>query len=104
MWCIDLWYIQCSQLGHIIYLCAFVNFQCEAISGLGFRRGSYKCLCRQGFYFPNTTVENRYFNGTELEEEYSKILEVSTVVEKSNQVFIENREKAVSRIACFTAL
>lgn len=47
-------------------------FQCEPISGLGFRRGSYKCVCKTGWYFPNTTIDNRFFNGTDLEEEYSK--------------------------------
>ena len=52
-------------------------FQCEPISGLGFRRGSYKCVCRIGFYFPDTeSATNRFFNGTTLEEEYAKRLEV----------------------------
>ena len=53
-----------------------IVFQCEPIAGLGFRRGSYKCVCKIGYYYPNTTAENRFFNGTDLEEEYSKILEV----------------------------
>ena len=53
--------------------------QCEEISGLGFRRGSYKCVCKPGFYFPlhlNVNSSARYFNGSDLEEEYAKILEV----------------------------
>lgn len=33
------------------------------------------CVCKVGYYFPNTTAEKRFFNGTDLEEEYSKILE-----------------------------
>ena len=37
------------------------------MSGLGFRRGSYRCVCRQGYYFPDTTAPHKYFNGTDLE-------------------------------------
>ena len=53
-------------------------FQCEPVSGLGFRRGSYKCVCRIGYYFPNTTSENRFFNGTDVEDEAAKLEEVSS--------------------------
>uniref|UniRef100_A0A6P7EZK0 Probable G-protein coupled receptor CG31760 n=1 Tax=Diabrotica virgifera virgifera TaxID=50390 RepID=A0A6P7EZK0_DIAVI len=45
---------------------------CVPIPGLGFRRGSYKCVCRPGFYFPDIKAERRYYNGTVLEEEYEK--------------------------------
>jgi hypothetical protein len=51
-------------------------FQCQPVSGLGFRRGSYRCVCREGFYYPDTSASLKYFNGTDLEEEYAKILEV----------------------------
>lgn len=51
--------------------------QCLAISGLGFRRGSYKCTCRKGFYFPDTSIPQKHFNGTALEEEYEKLMMVS---------------------------
>uniref|UniRef100_A0A1I8NGH3 G-protein coupled receptors family 3 profile domain-containing protein n=1 Tax=Musca domestica TaxID=7370 RepID=A0A1I8NGH3_MUSDO len=47
---------------------------CEAIQGLGFRRGSYKCVCRKGYYFPDTTSHHKYFNGSLLEEEYEKLM------------------------------
>ena len=52
--------------------------QCEPVSGLGFRRGSYRCLCKIGYYFPNEVEGGggKYFNGTVLEEEYAKKLEV----------------------------
>ena len=52
--------------------------QCEPVSGLGFRRGSYRCLCKIGYYFPDVEADadSKYFNGTTLEEEYAKILEV----------------------------
>ncbi|KAJ9587683.1 hypothetical protein L9F63_018883, partial [Diploptera punctata] len=48
--------------------------QCVPIPGLGFRRGSYKCVCRRGFYFPDVKAQHRYYNGTVLEEEYEKLL------------------------------
>jgi hypothetical protein len=65
--------IYVHQLGslHVLYL-----LQCQPVSGLGFRRGSYKCVCQKGFYFPDTTSIHKFFNGTDLEEEYAKILEV----------------------------
>ncbi|XP_017962312.1 uncharacterized protein LOC108655110 [Drosophila navojoa] len=47
---------------------------CEAIMGLGFRRGSYKCLCRKGFYFPDVASQHKFFNGSLLEEEYEKLM------------------------------
>ncbi|XP_004444214.3 uncharacterized protein [Drosophila pseudoobscura] len=47
---------------------------CEAIMGLGFRRGSYKCLCRKGFYFPDVVSLHKFFNGSLLEEEYEKLM------------------------------
>lgn len=51
--------------------------QCVAISGLGFRRGSYRCVCKRGFYYPDTKSDKRYYNGTVIEEEYEKLVMVS---------------------------
>ncbi|XP_053686879.1 uncharacterized protein LOC128736421 [Sabethes cyaneus] len=48
--------------------------ECTPIPGLGFRRGSYRCICRKGFYFPDTNLEQKWFNGTTLEEEYEKLM------------------------------
>ncbi|XP_076236374.1 metabotropic glycine receptor [Calliopsis andreniformis] len=48
--------------------------ECIAISGLGFRRGSYRCVCKRGFYYPDTKSANRYYNGTVIEEEYEKLM------------------------------
>ncbi|XP_045478529.1 probable G-protein coupled receptor 158 [Harmonia axyridis] len=48
--------------------------ECVPIPGLGFRRGSYKCVCKHGFYFPDTKAEKRYYNGTVIEEEYEKLM------------------------------
>ena len=52
-------------------------FQCVAISGLGFRRGSYRCVCKRGFYYPDTKSTKRYYNGTVIEEEYEKLMMVN---------------------------
>lgn len=48
--------------------------ECVPLPGLGFRRGSYKCVCRRGFYFPDIKAERRYYNGTVIEEEYEKLM------------------------------
>ncbi|XP_070575532.1 metabotropic glycine receptor-like isoform X2 [Ptychodera flava] len=54
--------------------CPRDSTECVFIPGLGFRRGSYKCVCKKGTYFPDVTAENHFFNGTELEREYDKSL------------------------------
>ena len=41
--------------------------QCEFVSGLGFRAGSYRCACKPGYYFPNVTAHDKYFNGSVIE-------------------------------------
>ncbi|XP_076756301.1 metabotropic glycine receptor isoform X1 [Xylocopa sonorina] len=48
--------------------------ECIAIPGLGFRRGSYRCICKRGFYYPETKSASRYYNGTVIEEEYEKLM------------------------------
>ncbi|XP_066599214.1 metabotropic glycine receptor-like [Prorops nasuta] len=48
--------------------------ECVAIPGLGFRRGSYRCICKRGFYYPDTKSNKRYYNGTVIEEEYEKLM------------------------------
>ncbi|XP_063697813.1 uncharacterized protein LOC134828756 [Culicoides brevitarsis] len=54
--------------------------ECTPVKGLGFRRGSYRCFCKIGFYFPDISTDQKYFNGSTLEEEYEKYMlgEVST--------------------------
>ncbi|XP_072013003.1 probable G-protein coupled receptor CG31760 [Amphiura filiformis] len=44
--------------------------QCIFVPTLGFRRGSYKCECKPGFYFPDINAQHRYYNGTLLEEQF----------------------------------
>lgn len=34
--------------------CNLQSAECEASQGLGFRRGSYRCRCREGFYVPGS--------------------------------------------------
>ncbi|XP_022103446.1 probable G-protein coupled receptor CG31760 [Acanthaster planci] len=53
------------------HLCKDTTY-CSPISGLGFERGAYKCICRKGYYFPDTSNPHQAFNGTEIEAEYSK--------------------------------
>ncbi|XKL66791.1 hypothetical protein PGB90_010211 [Kerria lacca] len=54
--------------------CKKATTYCVSIKGLGFRRGSYKCLCQKGFYFLNHTVNHDYFDGVIIEEEYEKLI------------------------------
>lgn len=56
-----------------------VEKQCEHIPGLGFRRGSYRCECKDGFYFPDKNAPVHYYNGTVIEEEYEKKLMVCSI-------------------------
>lgn len=61
-----------------VYLVS-VCVQCVPVSGMGFRRGSYRCQCKQGFYFPNTSLPEhlRHFNGSDVERDYERMLQVS---------------------------
>ncbi|CAM1308461.1 Uncharacterised protein g4862 [Pycnogonum litorale] len=54
--------------------CKPTTTYCEHITGLGFRRGSYNCVCKPGYYFPETSSTRKYYNGSEVEEEYEKNL------------------------------
>lgn len=61
---------------------AFVS-QCEPLRGLGFKRGSYKCVCQDGFYFPFMDLPDKYFNGSEIENEYEKKTKVRMVIKRN---------------------
>ncbi|XP_074645793.1 metabotropic glycine receptor-like [Tubulanus polymorphus] len=52
--------------------CKKETTMCEPVPGLGFRRGSYKCICKMGYYFPDPSAGLDYFNGTEIEIEFEK--------------------------------
>ncbi|GJQ88513.1 hypothetical protein Trydic_g15431 [Trypoxylus dichotomus] len=56
--------------------CKGKTTECVPLTGLGFRRGSYKCVCKRGFYFPEVKAEHRYYNGIVIEEEYEKLIMV----------------------------
>ena len=55
-------------------------FQCDPVPGLGFRRGSYRCVCKEGYYFPETNLplKYRFFNGSDIEQDYERRAEVRT--------------------------
>nr|XP_046916321.1 probable G-protein coupled receptor 158 [Dermatophagoides farinae] len=49
---------QCSNSNSFFsdtHKCHTPSTQCQTISGLGFRSGSYICKCRQGYYYPNSS-------------------------------------------------
>ncbi|XP_060854802.1 probable G-protein coupled receptor CG31760 isoform X1 [Rhopalosiphum padi] len=54
--------------------CKIETTQCVSLAGFGFRRGSYKCVCRKGYFFPNITSTEKSFNGVVVEEEYEKLM------------------------------
>lgn len=56
-----------------------------SLAGFGFRRGSYKCMCSKGYYFPNTTSTEKSFNGVVVEEEYEKLMLVSGIYSRVNR-------------------
>ena len=41
-----------------------IDFQCHFVSGNGWVKGSYRCICRDGFY---GNRESSQFNGTYVE-------------------------------------
>ena len=48
--------------------------QCEAIPNQGFKRGSYVCTCKRGYYFPDINASQKAFNGTVIEREHDQML------------------------------
>lgn len=48
------------------------------VPGLGFRRGSYKCVCKKGYFYPDFKVPDtlRYYNGSEIEVQYERMIRV----------------------------
>ncbi|KAK8391598.1 hypothetical protein O3P69_017257 [Scylla paramamosain] len=49
--------------------CDVSTTQCESVTGLGFRRGGYRCQCHPGYYLPRPGPG--YFSGEEIETAYS---------------------------------
>ena len=48
--------------------------QCERIANQGFKRGSYFCKCKRGYYFPDKRAPLKAFNGTLIELEHDRVL------------------------------
>ena len=48
--------------------------QCQAIHNQGFKRGSYICTCKRGFYFPDSQASVKAFNGTLIELQHDRYL------------------------------
>ncbi|XP_031561759.1 probable G-protein coupled receptor CG31760 [Actinia tenebrosa] len=48
--------------------CKNFTTMCVHTKGLGFQAGSYKCVCRPGFYFPVNFARKNWFNGSEVEK------------------------------------
>ncbi|XP_072013672.1 probable G-protein coupled receptor CG31760 [Amphiura filiformis] len=46
--------------------------KCVQLSNQGFKRGTYQCQCEKGYYFPDVGSGQNAFNGTQVEEEFSK--------------------------------
>ncbi|KAL5009384.1 hypothetical protein ScPMuIL_014965, partial [Solemya velum] len=41
--------------------------KCVPLTGHGFKRGTYKCVCREGFYFPKVNAREKSYDGFEME-------------------------------------
>ncbi|XP_074662488.1 metabotropic glycine receptor-like [Tubulanus polymorphus] len=64
---------QCANDGGLFantHRCREETTQCVPIPGQGFHRGSYRCECKKGFYFPPAAPVNKYFNGSQVEAAY----------------------------------
>ncbi|XP_071083633.1 probable G-protein coupled receptor CG31760 isoform X2 [Haliotis cracherodii] len=52
--------------------CTPETTRCEPLPGRGFRRGSYSCFCKDGYYFPDISVEDKFYKGQEVEEQFAR--------------------------------
>ncbi|XP_050734081.1 probable G-protein coupled receptor 158 isoform X2 [Eriocheir sinensis] len=59
-----------SQLFAGTHKCDVSTTQCVSVTGMGFRRGGYRCQCHPGYYLPRP--DPRYFQGAEIEAAYSR--------------------------------
>lgn len=55
-------------------LFSYSPIQCETVPNQGFKRGSYVCTCKRGFYFPDTLAPEKAFNGSVIEREHDRML------------------------------
>ena len=55
-------------------LFSYSPIQCETVLNQGFKRGSYICTCKRGFYFPDALAPEKVFNGSVIEREHDRML------------------------------
>ncbi|GAB1597297.1 probable G-protein coupled receptor 158 [Argonauta hians] len=64
---------QCARDGTLFsnsHKCRLETTQCIAVPVAGkFKRGSYRCQCKPGYYFPMINASHSYFNGTLVENQ-----------------------------------
>ncbi|XP_022250509.1 probable G-protein coupled receptor 158 isoform X1 [Limulus polyphemus] len=72
--------------------CETQTTECVPISGMGFRRGAYKCCCREGYFFPNGTQDKSVncFEGTAVEKHFVASLLNDKSVEKKGLKYPES--------------
>ena len=68
------WHSFFSLLILSFFLSFFLSFspqnKCIAVPVIGkFKRGSYRCQCKPGYYFPTLNASHNYFNGTLVENQ-----------------------------------
>ncbi|XP_055338946.1 atrial natriuretic peptide receptor 2-like isoform X2 [Paramacrobiotus metropolitanus] len=52
--------------------CKGPTTECIPRTGFGFRRGTYLCICKPGYYFPNKSSDLQAFSGFDVENAYSQ--------------------------------
>ncbi|XP_041353707.1 probable G-protein coupled receptor CG31760 isoform X2 [Gigantopelta aegis] len=55
--------------------------KCVPVKGQGFKRGTYLCVCEDGYYFPDPTAKVKAYNGTVVEE-YSDLKNASDMASR----------------------
>ena len=56
--------------------------QCVPVTNQGFKRGSYKCECLDGYYFPDTEATVKAFSGYEIDLYFSNVSADGSVASK----------------------
>ena len=63
---------------------SYSPIQCETVLNQGFKRGSYVCTCKRGFYFPDALAPEKAFNGSVIEREHDRMLRGEPNVYENN--------------------
>ena len=67
-------YIQSFDASNVTASFCYSLIQCEAVPNQGFKRGSYVCTCKRGYYFPDALASEKAFNGSVIEREHDRML------------------------------